>query len=111
VSVQNAEIPSRIATHLFRCVQELLNNVAKHADAKAVWLTLRRDSRCLRLTIRDDGRGLAEENADHSKLRGSGIRNLRERAEMTGGKFFLNSPAGRGAHAHIVWTLEADEIG
>jgi signal transduction histidine kinase len=110
VSVQNAEIPARIATHLFRCVQELLNNAAKHAAAKSVWVTLQRDGQRLRLGVRDDGRGLADNTTDHSKLRGSGIRNLRERAEMTGGKFFLNSPNGRGAHARIVWNLEAKEI-
>jgi signal transduction histidine kinase len=110
VSVQNAEIPSRIATHLFRCVQELLNNVAKHATAKTVWLTLQRENLRLWLVVRDDGRGLAGDTMDHSKLRGSGIRNLRERAEMTGGKFSLTSPNGLGADAQIVWTLDAKEI-
>jgi two-component system NarL family sensor kinase len=110
VSVQNAEIPSRIATHLFRCVQELLNNVAKHATAKTVWLTLQRENLRLWLVVRDDGRGLAGDTMDHSKLRGSGIRNLRERAEMTGGKFSLTSPNGLGADAQIVWTLDPKEI-
>ena len=110
VSVRNAEIPARIATHLFRCVQELLNNVAKHAAAKSVWVTLQRDGLRLRLTVCDDGQGLAGDAMDHSKLPGSGIRNLRERAEMTGGKFSLTSPNGLGADAQIVWTLEANEI-
>jgi signal transduction histidine kinase len=110
VSVENAEIPPRIATHLFRCVQELLNNVAKHAAANRVWVTLQRDATRLHLTVRDDGQGLGGDAIDHSKLRGSGIRNLRERAEMTGAKFSLNSPGGLGAEAQIVWSLEANEI-
>jgi signal transduction histidine kinase len=107
VSAQNAEIPSRIATHLFRCVQELLNNVAKHAVAGTVWVTLQRDAEGLRLEVRDDGQGMAGEDTDHSKLRGSGIRNLRERAEMTGGTFSLTSLNGAGAVAQITWPLEA----
>jgi signal transduction histidine kinase len=107
VSAQNAEIPARIATHLFRCVQELLNNVAKHAVAGTVWVTLQRDAEGLRLEVRDDGQGMAGEDTDHSKLQGSGIRNLRERAEMTGGKFSLTSLNGAGAVAQITWPLEA----
>jgi signal transduction histidine kinase len=107
VTAQDAEIPACIGTHLFRCVQELLNNVAKHAAAKTVWVTLRRDAAGLRLEVRDDGQGMAGEAADHSKLLGSGIRNLRERAEMTGGKFSLSSHNGAGAVAQITWPLEA----
>jgi signal transduction histidine kinase len=109
VSAQNAEIPARIATHLFRCVQELLNNVAKHAAAKTVWVTLQRDAAALQLEVRDDGHGMAGNTTDHSKLLGSGIRNLRERAEMTGGNFSLTSLNGYGAVARITWPLEAKE--
>jgi two-component system NarL family sensor kinase len=109
VSAQNAEIPARIATHLFRCVQELLNNVAKHAAAKTVWVTLQRDAAALQLEVRDDGHGMAGNTTDHSKLLGSGIRNLRERAEMTGGNFSLTSLNGSGAVARITWPLEAKE--
>lgn len=110
VSVQNSEIPQRIATHLFRSVQELLNNVAKHAGAKSAWVTLQREASRLRLEVRDDGQGMAAHTVDHAKLPGSGIRNLRERAEMTGGRFTLSSVAGRGTVAQIVWPLESQEV-
>jgi signal transduction histidine kinase len=110
VSVQNSEIPQRIATHLFRSVQELLNNVAKHAGAKSAWVTLQREASRLRLEVRDDGQGMAADTVDHSKLPGSGIRNLRERAEMTGGRFTLSSVAGCGTVAQIVWPLESQEV-
>ena len=109
VSAQNADIPARIATHLFRSVQELLNNVAKHASARSVWVTLQREPMRVRLEVRDDGVGMAREATDHSRLTGSGIRNLRERAEMSGGKFSSNSVPGRGTATQIVWTLEPDE--
>ncbi len=109
ISAENSEIPARIATHLFRCVQELLNNVAKHAAANTVWVTLQRDAAGLRLEIRDDGQGMAGEATDHSKWLGSGIRNLRERAEMTGGKFSLTSRTGSGAVAEIRWPLVTKE--
>src|ERR1035438_3701811 len=53
ISAQNDEIPKRISTHLFRCLQELLNNAAKHAQAKNVAIELKRDGPVLSLEVRD----------------------------------------------------------
>jgi signal transduction histidine kinase len=52
---------------------------------------------------------MADEMRDPARLHGSGIRNLRERAEMTGGQFSIASGAGRGTSVQIVWQLSADE--
>jgi signal transduction histidine kinase len=109
VTAQNADIPPRIATHLFRSVQELLNNVAKHAAARTVWVTLQRKSSRLLLEVRDDGRGMAHQAADRLKLPGSGIRNLRERAEMTGAKYSMDSSPGRGTATQIAWSLGTED--
>ena len=109
ISAQNREIPKRISTHLFRCVQELLNNVAKHAQAKMVWVTLKVEGSLLSLEVRDDGVGISAEAESPARLAGSGIRNLRERAEMTAGQFSLSSPEGGGTSARIVWPLGPDE--
>jgi signal transduction histidine kinase len=110
ISAQNYEIPKRISTHLFRCVQELLNNAAKHAHAKTVGIELKREGQVLSLEVRDDGVGMTDDAQDPARLNGSGIRNLRERAEMTGGQFSLSSLAGFGTTARIEWQLGADEI-
>jgi signal transduction histidine kinase len=110
ITAQNDEIPERISTHVFRCVQELLNNVAKHAQAKTVWVQLKREAQVLSLEVRDDGIGMADEVQDPARLHGSGIRNLRERAEMTAGQFSLSSLLGRGTSAQIVWRLGPDEF-
>jgi signal transduction histidine kinase len=109
VTAKNDEIPKRIATHVFRCVQELTNNAAKHAQANTVWIQLKREGLVLSLEVRDDGVGMANEMRDPARLHGSGIRNLRERAEMTGGQFSIASAAGRGTSVQIVWQLTADE--
>jgi signal transduction histidine kinase len=105
ITVQDQEIPQRIATHLFRCVQELLNNVAKHARARNVWIVLKRNQTALSLSVRDDGVGLPDRPQDPSRLAGSGLRNLRERTEMTGGEFSLTSAPEGGTAAHITWVL------
>jgi signal transduction histidine kinase len=109
ITAQNEEIPKRISTHVFRCVQELLNNVAKHAQAKTVWIHLTREDRVLRLEVRDDGIGMTNEGRDPARLHGAGIRNLRERAEMTAAEFSITSQAGSGTTAQIRWRLGTDE--
>ena len=110
IAAQDNEIPQRIATHLYRSVQELLNNVAKHADAKTVGVMLKREGPMLILEVRDDGAGIAEFASDPARLHGAGIRNLRERAEMTGGEFSLSSELCGGTCARIVWTLNAEDL-
>jgi signal transduction histidine kinase len=109
ISAENREIPKRISTHLFRCVQELLNNVAKHAEAQTVWVLLKREGSLLSLEVRDDGVGICAEAENPARLTGSGIRNLRERAEMTGGRFTLSSLPGQGTSVQIVWPVGLDE--
>jgi signal transduction histidine kinase len=110
ITAQNSEIPKRISTHLYRCVQELLNNVAKHADAGTVWVTLKREGPRLSLEVRDDGSGIETLADDTSRLHGSGIRNLRERADMTGGQFTLASSPSGGTSAQIVWLLDESDF-
>lgn len=105
IGPSNEEVPPRIATHLYRCVEELINNIAKHAHASNLWLTLRLDCRTLTLEVRDDGVGTGYSIARYDKHQGMGLRNLRERAEMTAGVFSHTSAPGQGTTARIVWHL------
>jgi len=69
-------------TSLFRVAQEALTNVERHARASQVELTLDSDDETLRLSIRDDGLGMA---ATGPLNKGIGLRNMRERVEHHGG--------------------------
>jgi signal transduction histidine kinase len=110
VSVSDAEVPERLGTTVFRSVQELLNNVAKHAQAHTVVVTLSRRVDRLVLEVKDDGVGLGTATPATALRSGRGIHNLRERAEMTGGQFMLSSGgSGTGSHARIEWRLAAAE--
>src|SRR6516165_3278326 len=108
VSVGDAEVPERLGIVVFRSVQELLNNVAKHAQAHRVVVSLSRRLDRIVLEVNDDGVGLGK-GAPVTALRsGRGIYNLRERAEMTGGQFTIASgESGTGSHARIEWRLAA----
>jgi signal transduction histidine kinase len=68
---------------VFRVCQEALNNVAKHAGARAVDVTLRHDDDRVTLEVRDDGRGIAP--ADAAKRGRFGLRGMHERAIALGG--------------------------
>jgi signal transduction histidine kinase len=110
VSVSDADVPERLGIAVFRSVQELLNNVAKHAQAHRVLVSLSRRVDRLVLEVNDDGVGLWKVAPATALRSGRGIHNLRERAEMTGGQFTLSSgEAGAGSHARIEWRLAAGE--
>src|SRR6266853_1415040 len=111
VAVIDADIPERLATAVFRSLQELLNNVAKHAQAQNVAVSLARTGDQLVLEVTDDGVGVEASASSASMRSGRGMRNLRERAEMTGGQMRLQpGAAGVGTQARIEWQLGPGEV-
>ncbi|MBV8974907.1 MAG: hypothetical protein JOY74_07285 [Sinobacteraceae bacterium] len=110
VAVSDADVPERLGIAVFRSVQELLNNVAKHAQAHHMTVSLSRRADRLVLEVNDDGIGLGKAAPATALRSGRGIHNLRERAEMTGGQFVISSgESGLGSQARIEWRLAAAE--
>jgi signal transduction histidine kinase len=109
ISASDADIPQRLVTTIFRCAQELLNNVAKHSKAEQVSVALVRDSSLVALIVSDDGVGLPSVDSSGSFGLGHGIRNLRERTQMTGGRLTLSGDQGCGTHARLDWLLTSNE--
>ena len=83
---------------LFRIFQEAMNNVAKHAGASRVTVTVGRDDHQGFIEVEDDGRGfdLADVSDRVTSAGGLGLRQMRERVESRGGKFRVESEPGRG---------------
>jgi signal transduction histidine kinase len=81
------------ADELVVVLRETLSNVARHADASRIDVTLVADDSTVTLTVEDDGVGPPAEPPDH----GSGLRNMASRAERLGGGFELARRAGGGA--------------
>jgi two-component system sensor histidine kinase UhpB len=89
---------------LYRLIQEGLTNISKHAKAKQAEITLERIESAerlseLRLTVADDGSGM-EPGTRTSRF---GLSGMRERVEMAGGRFVLESAPGQGLRlvAHL----------
>jgi signal transduction histidine kinase len=92
-------VPDDIQITVFRSVQELLLNAAKHARAATVRVHLARMPTALRVEVRDDGRGfdVSREGASMDDHGGFGLFSIRERLRVLGGALGLSSSPGRGA--------------
>jgi prepilin-type N-terminal cleavage/methylation domain-containing protein len=106
IAVTDGAVPEPLATPIFRTVQESLNNVARHAQASNVFVSMRSDASRLTLEISDDGVGFdADEVRNASSAGGHGLSGLRERAAKTGGTFSLQSRRGCGTVVRVGWPL------
>ena len=81
-------------TAIYRVVQEALNNVAKHAQAKTVTIQITRENDSVKLLVEDDGIGFAQKGV--SRGRSFGLAGMRERILALGGSVKVRSSKGRG---------------
>jgi signal transduction histidine kinase len=79
--------------HILRIVREALTNISRHAKAKRVVVRLQWGVDALRLRIADDGIGMTTLPNDG---RGQGLRNMRERTMLLGGKLTISGQPSRG---------------
>jgi signal transduction histidine kinase len=108
IAVLDVDIPPLLVTNVFRAVQEALNNVAKHARAKNVRVSMRIEAGVLKVEVRDDGAGfqIAQDDAT-AGIRG--LRGLRDRAERTGGRCEVSSALGQGTIVGLEWPVTAGQ--
>jgi PAS domain S-box-containing protein len=83
------EIRGNLATAAYRITQEALTNVARHATATTVNVTMSFDNEKLKLTIKDNGNGFEPQAMDDTD--GLGLTNMQERANLVGGFFDVQS--------------------
>lgn len=89
-------------TVIYRSVQEALTNVAKHARATRVWITLRRDDEQVHCTVRDDGDGFDASTVRVRKRGGGiGLLSIEERVAEMDGKLTITSAPGQGTALSI----------
>jgi len=84
-------LPEDHKTCIYRVVQETLRNVARHAAASRVKITIEQEKNSIRTTMQDDGRGFKPEME-----KGVGILGMEERVARLGGKLAIDSRPGRG---------------
>lgn len=96
-----------IETLAFRVVQEALTNVAKHSGASTATVALERVPGRLRIQIADPGRGFDPRAvlASGPEDAGVGLRGMRDRAELFGGSFRIETAAGSGTRLEMLVPL------
>lgn len=92
-------LPLPTTRTIFLTTQEALANIARHARASKVSVTLARNGQHLALTIQDDGRGF--DTSSQSYMIGHGLANMRSRTEELKGSFELDSTVGQGTRLQL----------
>lgn len=99
IGLKDEQIDQTIAISLYRIIQELVNNILKHAEAKQALVQLTKNENLILLDVEDDGKGF-----EHSKMllsTGIGWTNIKSRLEYLNAKVTLDSSPGKGSSIHI----------
>ena len=88
---------------LYRILQEISNNILKHAHAKNVTITIIKDSKSLQIKITDDGVGFADFTP---KNKGIGLMNIESRMNSLNGNFYVMSNVKIGSTIHLIMPLK-----
>lgn len=97
----------KIELSTYRIVQELLQNIIKHANARNVSIRAQLDENELKLVVKDDGIGFNTDNLE--KVSGIGLRNISTRVEYLKGALTLESKPGEGAKVIVKFPLVLEE--
>lgn len=95
--LSDIRLPALVETTAYRIIVELLTNIARHAEASAVSLTLTRRADLLAIIVEDNGRGM-DQPAPAGHL---GLLGIRERLELIGGEMKIETTAGAGTSVFV----------
>jgi signal transduction histidine kinase len=107
IDIPEGRVPDSLKTVIFRILQEALNNIAKHSKAEFVEILLKEIGSKIELAIQDNGQGFDLENnlSEGGSRKGLGLLSMRERAELSGGSFSIESIVGEGTRICASWHL------
>jgi signal transduction histidine kinase len=98
-TVDDSELSQQITTVFFRIYQEALTNIIRHAKATRVEVQLAEENDTLVLSVKDDGRGISEDEI--ANTRSIGLVGMRERAMLIGGEISLQGAPGAGTRMRL----------
>jgi nitrate/nitrite-specific signal transduction histidine kinase len=96
----DCDLPAEIKIAIYRIAQETLNNIAKHAQANNVEMSLNCQNGNVVLDIFDDGRGFNPGVVPSDHL---GLNIMQERAQRIGAELDINSVLGEGTRVRVTW--------
>ena len=105
---QHKPLDDDVRVVLFQAVRELLVNVAKHAQANSVKVSIQRYDSDIRIGVEDDGVGFDTSEIGYS-TNGFGLFSIRERLDYLGGHLEVRSEPGRGTLVTLVAPLKSEK--
>lgn len=102
VHLQESDIPDMLKITLFRIIQEATSNIIKHARADLISVSLNKTGDALYLVIEDNGDGFDPVSVMDNGL---GLLGMKERADVSGGVYTMDSREGVGTRIGISWKL------
>jgi signal transduction histidine kinase len=106
ILVREEDIPEPLKIVIFRVLQEAFHNMVKYSQATEAHLELTLDQGEVRLRIGDNGTGFEL----RSTPQGLGLTSMRERVELSGGSFGIQSSPGRGTRIEATWSPGSVEM-
>ena len=106
LDIQEELLPDRVAESVYRIVQEALTNVSRHANAEGVTVSVQQVDGRIDVSVRDRGVGFDPGSADPTRI---GLLGMRERAELLGGTFLVESAPSLGTKVNVSIPLKSPE--
>lgn len=105
-------LPPELQVTLFRMFQEVIVNIARHAKAKNVFISIKNDTKAFIMNIEDDGQGFDTATVFKNTRtgRGLGILGMKERAAQVSGKLMVCSTPGHGTIVLCTIPMSPEEI-
>lgn len=100
VDAEIERLPSEMESALYLICSEAMTNVGRHAKASSMSIIIKQKGKLVTLDIEDNGEGGAKESD------GSGLKNMKDRADSLGGEFILISPAGGPTKIKVILPCE-----
>jgi signal transduction histidine kinase len=107
IDLEEENVPDPLKILIYRVMQEALNNVAKHSRTKAVRLALRKNDGRIEMQIQDSGVGFdpKEVFSRNESERGLGLFSMKERTELSEGRFSVKASKGTGTTIRASWPI------
>jgi signal transduction histidine kinase len=101
------KLPGDIQNFVYRSIQELMNNVVKHAGATKICLKIYDDNANLKVNIKDNGKGFGNKKKED----GVGLRRIKKGLEVFGGNMKIETSESKGTNIKVEIPLMKDKMG
>jgi two-component system sensor histidine kinase DegS len=105
ISGQERRLESYIEVMIFRALQELLGNASRHSQGNQIKINVDLTETTIRVVVEDNGKGFSAESL--SQGNSLGLNMIRERVEILGGTFDIDSSIGRGSRITLSIPIKA----